>query len=235
MRYLALAVTAATAAFLAPSARADTEIMFGGFSPAGCVASSNGTDEGRICGPSVNLTSGPDIFDIQAFSDHFLTPDDLTFKPGPGSSETPVNPAGESGFGNNPLGATSCTTDAVRCEILGNESVAISSNIGLVDAIVGSAQVGENFTVWAGNSLATLAPVATSAGGSCTSNGITDDCVVTFAAAKFVGLTSGGTGDVLLTGISVPTAEVPEPSTLATLLAALVSLGSILWLRRRQS
>lgn len=237
MKRLLLASSLLATGFLlgASTARADTEIAFGSFSPAGCVASTNAGDEGRICSPAVLLTAGADIFDIQAFSDHFATAADLTFKPGAGSSETPINVVGETGFGEDALGLTSCGTDAIRCEIVGNASVAISSQVGLIDAIVGSAQSGEDFTVWAGNSLASLVPVGSGAGGSCTSTGTANECLVTFGASKFVGVTSNGTGDVLLAGISVPSAvSIPEPSVMASFGGAILSLTTIQLLRRRR-
>jgi hypothetical protein len=230
MRTTLLASAAAVGLALAVPRAHAVEIQLGGLTPSPGCNQSSGADEGLICGSTETVKSGLDLFDVAAFSDKFQTPANLTFKPGPGNPLGPPNNSpGESGFGENALGATHCTDDASGnihdCEIGGNAAVAISAKIGLIDAVVGSVQHGENFILYGGDSLATLAPIASGTGGSCTGTGEAGECLVTFSPEKFIGLQAGGSGDVLLTALSLQPDAVPEPTSFALLGVGLIGLG----------
>ena len=70
----------------------------------------------------------------------------------------PAEPAGERGFGENSAPGIACsdTFGAPECEIAGTTAVTLTSTDPIDDLFVGSVQSGENFQIWAGDSLANL-------------------------------------------------------------------------------
>jgi hypothetical protein len=100
IRY-ALALVAGTALAAASHAQA-AEINLGLLAPStACVVSSRLADRGLICPGKETVSQGPDIFDVEGFSDKFTTESALTFKPETGNPITgPHNNLNESGFGD---------------------------------------------------------------------------------------------------------------------------------------
>lgn len=206
------------------------EINWGSLNPSPGGCSTAAGDSGFVCDNTQSFTSGASTYTATGFSDAFLTESALTFKPLIGNAliGPPFNVLGESGIGENASGPLSACTDSfasVNCEIAGTSSVAIVSDNELItDVIIGSVQDGENFQIFIGDSIATLAPFGGLLDGTtCTAGPAPETCIVDGFSALVVGVQSGGIGDVLIVAVSTP--GVPEPSTLVLLGTALIGLA----------
>ena len=225
---------AAIALAVAAGSPKAAEIDFGALvpSPGGC--SHSGSDAGLVCANGQTFTANGSTFTATGYSNAFTTATALTLKPETTPPGPPDNSLGESGLGENAAGPPSACTDtsvAVNCEIAGTAAVAVVSNHLIDDAIIGSAQAGENFQFFTGSSIATLAPFGgIMAGGTCTPGPVADTCSVSGFSALVVGVQSGGTGNVLLVAVSQPT--VPEPATLTLLGSALAGFAFVQRRRR---
>jgi len=236
--FLTIAVGAAALTLGASSSKA-VEIDFGSLapSPGGCTHV-NAADTGNVCANGQTFSANGSTFTATGYSVGFTTATDLTLK-------TPAlgNSFAETGLGENDTGpGTACTdqSNPTNCEIDGGanpRSVAVVSNNPMNDVIIGSDQSGENWQLFTGSSIATLALFTSGTGGTASCNTVSgaDTCTVTGFSALVVGLRSGGTGNVLLTAVSQPAAvTTPEPASLAILGSALL-LGFGLVRRRRRS
>ena len=231
---LTIAAGAAALAFGASASKA-AEIFFGTFAtPAGCAAVVAG-QEGAVCPNNLTFAGGTaGTLTATAFSGSpnggAGTETFLTFK------AVPPNAVQEGGLGENATGPGTGCTDAPDCEIAGSSSVAITSSVplSLIDVLIGSAQPGENFNVWAGSAPGSLTEVATGVNSTTCTLVMTDLCQFTLTApATTIAIqdaTGTGGADVLVTAVSTP-AGVPEPASLALLGTALVGGG---WFMRRR-
>ncbi len=168
---------------------------------------------------------------------------------------TPNNSFAESGLGEDPtaLASNVCTStpvgagSAADCEIARYTGIPANSSVFVADAntsapitdvIIGSGQTGENYIIYAGNSLASLTQIAAGTGTGCTGTtapGVTqgagpapETCIIMGFSDQDIAVQSGGTGNILLTAISVNVPAPPkmdEPAPLAVLGAALAGLG----------
>jgi len=220
---LTIAVGVAALAFGASSSKA-VEIDFGALAlPGGCNATSD-AQAGHVCGNTVTYTGTPaGTLTGQSFNGAptGIPAGNVTVR-----LLTDVGGAlNESGLGQTPN--ATCLAD---CEINGTASVAITSSValGLADVLVGSAQAGEQFSVWTlvGGVLQDTFPNFVPNATNCP-NSI---CTFNFAGTTEVAVQNTGTGNVLLTSVSTP-AAAPEPASLAVLGAALVGFGMM---RRRR-
>ena len=200
------------------------EVEFGGLvpNPGGCALSNGGPNS--VCPNSQSFTANGHTFTATGFGDTFTTPSALTIKPVAG------NGLGESGLGENATASPPCS-DA-DCEAAPGTSVAVTSRSLITDVIIGSVQSPEQFQVWTGSSIATLADLTgTLTLATCTPGPVAATCLIDIpGGANAVGLlslkdTSGGNNsDTLIVAVSQP-ANVPEPAALMLLGTALLGIG----------
>lgn len=230
-------LTAFIALALAVGAGANTagavEIDLGALvpSPGGC--SLNGGGPNSVCPNSQSFTANGSTFTATGFGDTFVTKSALTLKPVAG------NGLGESGLGENATASAPCSDK--DCEAAPGTSVAITATRLITDVIIGSVQSPEQFQVWTGSSIGSLADLTgTLTLSTCTHGPAVGTCLVSIPGGTLaVGLldlkdTSGGTNsDTLITAVSQSSA-VPEPTAIAVFGTALVGIG-LASRRRNQS
>ncbi|HEX5327455.1 MAG TPA: PEP-CTERM sorting domain-containing protein [Acetobacteraceae bacterium] len=220
---MVLAAVIVLAAAGAATKAGAVEVEFGGLapSPGGCAASGINF----VCANPQSFAANGDTFVATGFSDTFKTPSALTLKPLVG------NGLGESGLGENATSSAPCSD--VDCEAAPGTSVAVTSHHPITDVIIGSVQDPEQFQVWAGAGIASLADfTGTLTLATCTPGPAGATCLIDGlpAGTLAVGLldlkdTGGGNNsNTLLTAVS-QAAAVPGPATLALLGTALVGLG----------
>ncbi|MGH7227168.1 MAG: hypothetical protein ACRELF_28465, partial [Gemmataceae bacterium] len=165
----AIALAAVGILATAGPARA-TEIAFGGLTPSGTCGTATNSTNNEVCANGLTFTSGGNTFTASGYkSDTFGTATALTFKPNPPNAED------ESGLGENAASTGACTDTSVaaNCEIAGGAAVVLmSTGANLIDALIGSVQSGENFSIWTGSSLATLTNESGTITGECSGSAL---------------------------------------------------------------
>jgi hypothetical protein len=173
----------------------------------------------------------------------FAVPTAPTFKrENPPLTTPPNNGFDESGLGENAIAPASppaaCSVGpACRLADLeetgGRATVLIQGSSPITDVIIGSVQDTENLNVSVGNDPGFLSLFSSETGGRASytpGNGAT--CEVSGFSALYVGVQSGGSGDVLVTALSQDDA-VLGPASLTLLGTALAGLEVVR--RRRRS